>query len=166
MMTVRQVLDVLDMLAEARLAAWVDGGWGVEALLGAQRRAHEDLDLVVFTGNVADARTLLVDHGFTIERDWLPTALALRHPDGRSVDLHPVEPTPDGGGDQIQLDGTRWHYDPPVAGEIGGVRVLCCSVACQIAAHLGYEPDEVDRDDMRALAEQYQLTMPLPYQAS
>lgn len=166
MMTVRQVLDVLDMLADARLAAWVDGGWGVEALLGVQRRAHEDLDLVVFEGNVADARALLVDHGFAIERDWLPTALALRHPDGRSVDLHPVEPTPDGGGDQIQLDGTRWHYDPPVAGEIGGVRVKCCSVACQIAAHLGYEPDEVDRDDMRALAEQYQLTMPLPYQAS
>ncbi|WP_445256595.1 hypothetical protein [Nocardioides aurantiacus] len=29
-------------------------------------------------------------------RDWLPAALALRDPGGREVDLHPVDPTPDG----------------------------------------------------------------------
>ena len=29
-----------------------------------------------------------------MERNWLPTALVFRHPDGRGIDLHPVGPTP------------------------------------------------------------------------
>jgi lincosamide nucleotidyltransferase A/C/D/E len=116
-----QVLSVLDRLAGERVTAWIDGGWGVDALIGHQTRKHEDLDLVVDTAAVDRVRALLVDDGFEVARDWLPTALAFTHADGRAVDLHPVELTPDGGGDQIQLDGTsRWHYDAPVTGSIAG----------------------------------------------
>ncbi len=31
----------------AGLAFWIDGGWGVDALLGRQTRPHSDLDLAV-----------------------------------------------------------------------------------------------------------------------
>jgi len=30
---------------------WLDGGWGVDALLGEQTRPHEDLDIVVEQGS-------------------------------------------------------------------------------------------------------------------
>ena len=84
-----------------------------------------------------------------VERDGLPTAPAWRYLDGRSVGLHPVEWAPDGGGgDQVQPDGTRWHYDPPVTGRIAGHAVRCCSPAGQLAAYLGYQPDDIDRADM------------------
>lgn len=107
---------------------------------------------------------MLVDGGFEVVRDWLPTAIAFAHVDGRQVDLHPVELTPDGGGDQIQRDGTtRWHYDAPVTGTIAGQPVLCCSVETQIASHLGYEPDDNDRSDMLALAEEFDRELPTPY---
>jgi lincosamide nucleotidyltransferase A/C/D/E len=106
-MTEEQVLNVLMAFEKAGASAWVDGGCGIDALLGEQTRDHDDLDLVVPLELVPVCRRVLGEAGFEVERDWLPTALAMRHPDGRAVDLHPVEPTPDGGGDQVQPTGSR-----------------------------------------------------------
>ncbi len=165
-MSAGQVIEVMTTLRRANVTAWVDGGWGVDALLGQQTRKHDDLDLVVAADSVSVVRGLLKAAAFAVERDWLPTALALRHHDGRAIDLHPVEPSAaDGGGDQIQLDGVqRWHYSAPVTGHIAGHPVLCCSPECQLAAHLGYQPDDNDRADMARLAKHFRLTLPAPYQ--
>jgi lincosamide nucleotidyltransferase A/C/D/E len=62
-------------------------------LLGRQTRDHDDLDLVVRAGLLPMVHDRLADLGCTLERDRLPAALALRHCDGRAVDLHPIEPT-------------------------------------------------------------------------
>jgi lincosamide nucleotidyltransferase A/C/D/E len=163
-MTAAQVIEVLTTLRQANVTAWVDGGWGVDALLGEQTREHDDLDLVVRAEAVSVIRRLLEAAGFAVERDWLPTALSLRHEDGRAIDLHPVESSLDGGGDQIQLDGVhRWHYSAPVRGSIGENPVLCCSPECQLAAHLGYQPDRNDHADMALLAQRFGLIPPVPY---
>ena len=88
----------------------------------------------------------------------------VRHPDGRQLDLNPVTLTADGGGDQIQRDGvSRWHYARPVVGRIGGRSVECCSVQTQVDAHLGYEPDDHDRQDMAVLGEVFNVILPPPY---
>ncbi|MEO6398499.1 MAG: hypothetical protein ABIP13_08530, partial [Tepidiformaceae bacterium] len=42
-----QVLGVVNALAAAGLWRTIDGGWGVDALVGHQNRDHGDLDLVV-----------------------------------------------------------------------------------------------------------------------
>jgi hypothetical protein len=42
------VIEVLDALDSAGVEWWVLGGWGVDALIGEQTRAHKDLDLAVF----------------------------------------------------------------------------------------------------------------------
>jgi len=165
-MSARQAIEVMTTLARANVTAWVDGGWGVDALLAEQTREHDDLDLVVPAGSVSVVRSLFEAAGFTVERDWLPTALAMRHRDGRAIDLHPVEPSTDGGGDQIQLDGVqRWHYSAPVTGRIAGQSALCCSPECQLAAHLDYQPDENDRADMARLAKRFHFALPPPYEA-
>jgi lincosamide nucleotidyltransferase A/C/D/E len=44
-MTGADVLHVIDLLKAAGVPVWVDGGWGVDALLGEQTRLHDDLDL-------------------------------------------------------------------------------------------------------------------------
>jgi lincosamide nucleotidyltransferase A/C/D/E len=161
------VRRVLDRLAAEDIVAWVDGGWGIDALLEEQTRDHSDLDLVVDRAAVATIATGLLAEGFEVVRDWLPTAIAFGHPDGRAIDLHPVELTPDGGGDQTQLDGvTRFHYPAPTFGRIGGRLVACCSVETQIRSHLGYDPDEDDFADMGALAARFELELPLPYTRS
>ena len=46
-MTADDVLHVVRIVREAGVTVWLDGGWGIDALLGAQFRRHEDLDVVV-----------------------------------------------------------------------------------------------------------------------
>jgi len=154
------VLALLDLLQSVGAAVWVDGGWGVDALIGHQSRPHADLDLSVDTPSLAAVRSVLADEGFVVLRDDLPTALALRHPDGREVDLHPVVPTDDGGGDQALPDGGWWHYPPPATGRIDGREVICLSVETQVRAHASYEPDDGDRADMALLADAFGVELP------
>lgn len=156
MMREQDVLDVLKLLADAGLGAWVDGGWGVDALLGVTTREHEDLDLVVRLEDVDRVRDALASAGFTVVvRNWLPTALAVADSGGRCVDLHPVTGPPDGGGDQALLDGGRFHYPPPVPGLIGGRVVSCVDAATQLKCHSGYELTPKDRHDLAHLRRRF-----------
>ncbi len=155
----QDVLDVLALLAGAGLTAWVDGGWGVDALLGATTRQHADLDLVVRLDEIASVREVLALAGFTtVLRDWLQNALAVADDEGRSVDLHPVTHSPDGGGDQAALgSGGPFHYPAPVWGVIGGRPVRCVDAATQLLCHSGYRPTEKDRQDIDHLRHRFGL---------
>jgi lincosamide nucleotidyltransferase A/C/D/E len=163
-MNAADVMEIVSMLEDAGARVWVDGGWGVDALLGEVSRAHSDLDLVISTDDVELARSVLTGVGFSqVLRDWLPTALAVADDKDREVDLHPVTPTPDGGGDQRLPDGETFHYPPPVVGFIAGRQVRCVDVETQVLCHLGYETTDKDRGDMRRLREHFNIELPDPY---
>jgi lincosamide nucleotidyltransferase A/C/D/E len=158
------VVSVMELLACEGITGWIDGGWGVDALLGEQTRDHADLDLAVDVAALARLMTLLGALGFEVLRDELPAAIALRHADGREIDLHPIELTPDGGGDQAQPGGARpWHYGPPTTGRVDGQPVPCNGLDTQLRSHLGYQPDADDLADMRALARRFGCPLPAPY---
>jgi lincosamide nucleotidyltransferase A/C/D/E len=160
MMTASDVLGVLARLEAAGLTAWVDGGWGVDALIGETTRRHGDLDLVVLAPEVTAVRSVLAEGGYgTVLRDWLPTSIALADGQGREVDLHPVTPTGD-GGDQALPDGGRFHYPPPTFGVIGGQRVPCVDADTQVRCHLGYPPQAKDLEDLRQLHQRLGVTLP------
>jgi lincosamide nucleotidyltransferase A/C/D/E len=156
-MSADDVLALLDTLSSRNVVAWLDGGWGVDALLGEQTREHDDVDLVLNRSDLGAVLALLDAEGFAVERDWLPTAIALRDADARAVDLHPVDPTEDGGGDQVLTEGS-YHYGPPVTGLIEGRGVPCCSVETQVEIHQGFEPDANDRADMAHLAKRFGIS--------
>ena len=44
------------------LAFWIDGGWGVDALLGEQTRPHSDLDLAVKLDDLPAFQCVLQPH--------------------------------------------------------------------------------------------------------
>ncbi|MFF4345593.1 nucleotidyltransferase domain-containing protein [Kitasatospora sp. NPDC001540] len=158
------VLEVLDLLKDAGAAVWVDGGWGVDALLGQTTRTHSDLDLVVLLDQLDVVRDTLVKAGFTeVLRDWLPTALAVADSAGREIDLHPIIGSPGKGGQQLLPDGERFHYPAPVTGTIGGRQVPCVDAATQVRCHLGYEPADKDRHDMERLHAGTGVELPLDY---
>ncbi len=163
------VLQILELFNRDHVHAWVDGGWGVDALLRRETRPHADLDLVLAAADLEAARALLSGAGFVVVRDLLPTAIAYTHPDGRGVDLHPVRPTTDGGGDQdltragLGEDASLFHYGPPVRGEIAGTQVWCVNGTTQLHAHCGYEPEAKDRVDVAALAAHLGVEPPPPY---
>src|SRR5688572_17292653 len=112
-MDVAGAVAVLDRIGDRGIACWVDGGWGVDALLGEQTRGHEDLDLVVAQADVPAAAAVLRPLGFghdATAEPGLPARFVLRHGDGRQVDLHPVVFDDEGNGWQALGDGAWGAY--------------------------------------------------------
>lgn len=158
------MLRVLDALDAAGVQVGTTGGWGVDALLGAQTREHGDLDLGVATDLVERAVEALAPLGYLLAVDQRPARLELHAPTGH-VDLHPIAFRRDGSGVQIGFDGQRFDYPPgslAARGRIGGCEVACGTAELQLAFHLGYEPSETDRRDLAALAETFRLDLPAP----
>jgi lincosamide nucleotidyltransferase A/C/D/E len=53
------VLAALRLLASAHCPVWIDGGWGVDALLGRQTRLNADLDLAIALTDVSIMKKVL-----------------------------------------------------------------------------------------------------------
>ncbi|MCG7284607.1 amino acid transporter [Cellulomonas sp. ACRRI] len=148
-----EVHRVLDALATAGCRSWVAGGWGVDALVGRQTRAHRDLDLALDAAGEAAAVGALAVLDYAVETDWRPVRVELAAPGGRWVDLHPVAFDARGRGTQAGLDGVTFDYPPGcfVTGTIDGRLVGCLSAAQQVAFHTGYPPRAVDLADLALL---------------
>ena len=164
-MTAERVLMLLDVLRSAGVEAVVDGGWGVDALLGRQTRAHEDLDLVVDLADVEEIQIALDPLGFAMDEDHLPIRLVLRSGAGEQMDLHTVTFDDEGGGLQPQPNGGVFRYPPEgfVTGRVAGREVRCVSADVQILCHLGYEPSSKDAGDVLSLCRAFGLPVPRTY---
>jgi len=166
MMAAADVIDALERLEWVGVEVWLDGGWGVDALLGEETREHEDLDLVIALDDGSRAEETLSALGFSPTEDERPTRFVLGHGDGRRIDFHTVVFDAEGGGVQRLQDGRSYRYPPEgFAGEglIGGRAVRCLTPEVQLECHLGYAPEETDRHDMRLLAERFGLRLPRAY---
>jgi lincosamide nucleotidyltransferase A/C/D/E len=166
MMSAQDVAAVMALLVESGIPAWLDGGWGVDALLGEQTREHEDLDLVVELAKVDSVQKALENLGYTMAEDERPTRVALTAPGGRQIDLHTVVFDRAGGGIQSLQDGRAYRY--PAAGfsgrgEIAGEALPCLTPEVQLECHTGYKATDTDRHDVRLLAERFSLLVPDGY---
>ena len=47
MVNKKDAIDIILYAEENEIAIWLDGGWGVDALLGEETRVHNDIDLFV-----------------------------------------------------------------------------------------------------------------------
>jgi lincosamide nucleotidyltransferase A/C/D/E len=173
-MTVTDVIEVLDYLAQAGIHVCVDGGWGVDALVGEQTRDHSDLDLALDGDDLDAARQTLEEQRFQHDESsepGLPARVVLRDDRGRQVDLHPLVFDERGDGwQQLSATGRAWgHYpvdDLDAVGVIGGQRVRCLSAPFQARFRMGYELTERDEHDLRLLAEQFGVPSPPRFQQS
>src|SRR5258707_7667295 len=99
-MTSVDVIDLYSALHNLGVEIWVDGGWGVDALLGEQTRAHSDLDIAIEQKDVAVLRRFLEERGYReikleIARPW---NFVLGDASGREVDVHVIVVDEKGGG--------------------------------------------------------------------
>lgn len=163
-MLAADVLTLVDRLDAAGVTVWLDGGWGVDALLHEQTRPHDDVDVVIPLDQTAPAISALETLGFAVCLDLRPTRLVLRDGAGRQVDVHPVVFDASGTGWQrgAAPNGGDCLYpaDGFVSGTIAGRRVGCLSAAVQIAHHTGYPPGEKDFHDVRLLHDRFGLDLP------
>jgi lincosamide nucleotidyltransferase A/C/D/E len=159
-----RVLELLALLGAADVEATLDGGWGVDALLGRETRPHADLDLVVALEDAARIWKTLSPLGFALHEDHRPVRFVLRR-DDEQIDFHTVTFDAAGGGIQPQPNGGTFRYPPDgfVTGRLRGTSVPCISAAVQVRCHLGYEPTRKDADDVLRLCAAFGLEVPAPY---
>jgi lincosamide nucleotidyltransferase A/C/D/E len=168
-MSARDALALYELFETSGVTVWLDGGWGVDALLGEQTRPHGDLDIVIQGVDLPVMREVLERRGFhDVPRDdTRPWNFVLGHGDGREVDVHAIDFDADGNG----------IYGPPESGEmypagslegkgsIDGFAVRCLTPGQQVRFHSGYELGESDYQDVRALCERFRLDLPDEYSA-
>jgi len=162
MVTAVDVLEILDRLDAAGVEWWIDGGWGVDALLGYQTRPHDDLDFAVRLEDIERLPAIFAEFRRDENDEW-PSAYVLRDERGRQLDFHPLELDEHGDGWQPQLDGSRsrWPRDALTArGRIAGREVRCTSPEFQVEGHLYEGYDDLDWAAVTALCERFALPLP------
>lgn len=151
-MSKQNVVTLLGLLAERSVRPWIDGGWGIDALLGRQTREHADVDIVIEDRHEAATVAVLRAEGFqeVPMRFTTPVHTVWQHEDGRAVDLHVVVLDAEGAG----VYGDEGVYPAEgLAGHnrIGGSEVRCISATVQAEFHRGYDLGDQDRRDIGLL---------------
>lgn len=151
-MTGHDVLRVLDALHVNGVSPIIEGGWGVDALLGRQTRAHVDVDLIVTEAERDDTLVTLDALGYDQVLDMAAGRLAISQRDGRTIDLHVV----DAGLVQQTSDGPFRYADSMLQGRglIVGRPVRCLSAEGQVLTHADHDLTEFGRADLFLLADQ------------
>ncbi len=141
----------------------LDGGWGVDALLGRQTRSHTDVDIVIAYNDVRQLKTLLEARGYRVEPD--PEARAYNFLMGDSVghyvDVHTYTFDP--------VNHPEFGIDYPIeslngTGSINGYPVRCISLNYMVQFHTGYKVDETDYHDVKTLCQQFGIALPAEYE--
>jgi lincosamide nucleotidyltransferase A/C/D/E len=161
------VLELYTLLLEHDVQIWIDGGWGIDALLERQTRPHKDLDAFVAFDDLPTLTAVLSQRGFVLKEIWgeshwrqheglvrligtgepageVATAFVLKDALGREIDIHVMDidehgsPTPAWDCSVSFLpDALRGH------GVIAGSPVRCLSAAMHMRIHTGYELQDV-----------------------
>lgn len=162
-MTAPALLEILHVLEEAGVSVWLDGGWGVDALLERQTRQHRDVDIVIRVADVPKLQEVLSRRGFAIREGAPPNSFVLSDDSGLEVDVHAVVFDDDGNGVYRMEDGQDWIFPAEGfsgRGVIEGVRVPCLSPTTQVLCHARYEPTDKDMQDMALLQERFDVERP------
>jgi lincosamide nucleotidyltransferase A/C/D/E len=65
----KDLFKVLDLFDELKISYWLDGGWGVDVLVGKQTREHRDVDINFDSRYLDEVLACLQAIGYVIETD-------------------------------------------------------------------------------------------------
>ncbi|MCG9132288.1 hypothetical protein J5I95_11460 [Candidatus Poribacteria bacterium] len=166
-MSIDKVHWFLDLFDELGIKVWIDGGWGVDALLGECTRTHQDLDIIISWADSAILTEALFARGFAdiYTDDRKDRNFVMGHQSHGEIDFHVVELIADGGAiyGPGEIDWIITQPELNTVGFIGGREVRCLSVDYQVRSHAGYTLQDTDFADLRALQERYGIAL-LPTQ--
>ena len=161
------VIDLYHRLQDADIPIWLDGGWGVDALLEEQTRVHDDLDIVIEEKNLERFLKVIQSMGYIeIKKiDSCPWNFVMGHPDSLEIDVHVVNFDEFGNG--IYGPKERGVFYPAYAfegiGKINATVLPCLTADYQLESHTGYMLRDKDFKDVAALCEKFNLKKPDVY---
>ena len=126
-----EIIDVYTSLENFGVEIWIDGGWGVDALLGEQTRPHKDLDIAIQQKHVVALREFLHAQSYREIKleDARPWNFVLGDENGREIDVHVV--VLDDRGNGIYGPSEKGEMYPAASltgtGKIQGKKVRCIS---------------------------------------
>ena len=131
--TKEDIMTVIDILENAEITYWIDGGWGVDILAGKQTRDHRDIDINFDSRYTEKLLHILFEYGY--------------------LDIHPFVLHEDGTAKQASLEGDWYQFDKDLFGSsvFEGRTIPCISVKGQKLFHSGYELRDKDRHDILIL---------------
>ena len=178
------VIELYSGLLAEGVQVWVDGGWGIDALLGRQTRPHKDFDAIAAFEDLPALTRFLSGRGCALKliwenNRWAPSSepLAMIGRESSAVEAATAFVLEDGLGHELDFHVVRfdelgrgvpaWDCDfvfPPEAfaglGHIGGARVRCLSAEIQMRTHTGYALKESDIHDLRLLHDRFGIDYP------
>lgn len=162
------MVELLGAMQADGATVWLDGGWGVDALLREQTREHADLDVVLEVTDEPAVVEALRRKGFgpAYRGDTSPWNYAVADARGREIDLHVFTGGSTGAGwygppdDQVPVF-TRWARGG--RGSVAGHDVRTTRAEVLVGSHSGYQVDDDDWHDVSSLADRFSLTFPPDY---
>jgi lincosamide nucleotidyltransferase A/C/D/E len=161
-MTAQAAIELIQFFEHNQIVVVLDGGWGVDALLGRQSRPHSDLDIVIAYPDAVPLRALLESRGYVdVPRpDTRPVNFVMGDDQGHWVDIHTYSL------DRVHHSEQGLDYPPDSlhgTGSILGHPVRCIDVVNMVNFHTGYELDENDYHDVKALCLLFGIELPSEY---
>lgn len=160
----QSVVDFIEACEKEDIKIWFLGGWGVDALLRKQTRAHSDVDIVILKKDVETLRKVLEDKGFNdVKRgDTSAWNFVLGNDQCQMVDFHVIELDEDGNGLYGQKENKYVFTKEALSGKgiIASKKVSCISPEWIVKQHMGYEPRESDVHDVLAICEKFKINIP------
>jgi lincosamide nucleotidyltransferase A/C/D/E len=137
-MTASDVVELVQLFQRHQIDVCLDGGWGVDALLGEQTRPHADLDIAIQHRDVARVRKLLEARGYkdVTRDDTRDCNFVLGDEQGRQIDVHSY--TFDSAGNHVY--GVAYPAASLTgSGLVNGYPVNCIAPEWVVKFHVGYE---------------------------
>lgn len=161
-MDANEAISIYKLLEENGVSITIDGGWGIDALIGKQTRNHADLDIALEHKYVPALRKVLEQRGYsdTHRMDSKEFNFVLADDKGHEIDVHSY--TFDAKGNNIY--GIAYPIESLTGkGQLNGFEVRCITLEYVIQFHENYEPDEEDLQDIKALIEKFNIKPPKNY---
>lgn len=168
-MTLDDLYRFLDLFDELAITVWIDGGWGVDALLSGQTRTHADLDIIIQSADAVTLRDGLFARGFddvhtNDHQDW---NYVMGNDSQKLVDFHLFDFAEDGRGIYGPVENGVFIAASSLqaTGTIGGRPVKCLSAEYQVSSHTGYRLKETDIADVSTLCQRFDIPLPEEYRS-
>ena len=162
-MTAKYVVEFIKLLEQNQIDVYVDGGWGIDALLGEQTRKHGDLDIALPHEHVHKLRELLEARGYkdVPQNDTRDCNFVLGDDKHHAIDVHTY--IFDEKGNNVFGVAYEPHHLTGT-GTIDGYPVKCIPADVMVEFHSGYELDKNDYHDVQALCDKFGFELPEEYQ--
>ena len=160
----KDACEILRLALENKIKVFLDGGWGVDALVGKESREHNDIDLFAEEIDYNAFINVIKNYGFTetVMEYTTENHTVWKDDKNRIIDLHKFAYTEN---KEIMFEGDIFPSDVfSGKGKIGDIEICCIDAKKQVEFHRGYNFDENDVKDVFLLCETFGIEVPIEYE--